>query len=85
MVEKRRKMSKYTQSQPPVSGVYHKGFKGKGMCSWCRHSMFYPQLEYKNTLYCGWYESACKLVSRNCWGIRAIRENNIRVEKKDKK
>ena len=47
------------------------GYKGKGMCQHCNFSIH--QVVYKERLSCKWYESACKLVSRNCLGIRSLK------------
>jgi len=66
-------MGNIFNSRTPDSGIYTKGFKGKGMCSHCNFSQNYPQEEYQNQLYCNWYNSACKLVSRNCLGIMSLK------------
>lgn len=65
------------QSKLPDSGIYPLGFKGKGMCSWCNRSEFYPQSEFNKQLYCHRYNSSCKQVSRNCAGIISLRKSDI--------
>lgn len=64
-------MSKITDSKPPILGVYSLGFKGKGMCAHC--SWHYINPDEPTVKICGYYGSECKLVSRNCSGIKQLK------------
>jgi hypothetical protein len=55
--------------------IFQKGYKGKGMCSHCTWSEHYPQPDLKNQLFCYWYASSCKKVSRNCLGIKLVKQD----------
>jgi len=59
------------KTREPRNGIYIQGFKGKGMCKNCGFS--YPDEDDPNFLYCSMYQSKCKLVSRNCLGIPALK------------
>lgn len=62
-----------SKSKPIDSGTYPVGFKGIGMCNNCAYSTEKQMPGYIKLL-CTWYGSACKGVSRNCSGIKAIKE-----------
>ena len=46
-------------------------YKGPGMCSNCAYSR--PSKHNPKHLACGFYASMCKLVSRNCSGIKLLK------------
>lgn len=43
------------------------GYKGKGMCKGCIYSIVRGTYGW---LFCLYYQSWCKLVSRNCLGLK---------------
>ena len=54
------------------------GYKGKGMCKACVYSK--PKQFYAGaplTLLCTWFSNECKSVSRNCSGIRNLKEEYL--------
>ena len=57
--------------------LFMQGYKGKGMCANCHYS--YERTRPGKTTkmkVCGYYGSACELVSRNCPGIRILKSPN---------
>jgi hypothetical protein len=66
--------SRINQSRPPLNGTYYVGFKGKGMCSNCGCSEAVDKEKYYYTGFlCRHYGSSCKQVSRNCTGIKYLK------------
>ena len=56
----------------PILG--EKGYKGKGMCKLCWYSELHKVGWLKNPqLYCAYYTKWCKLVCRNCIGIKDLK------------
>lgn len=54
------------------------GYKGKGMCKNCGYSDTIKTASGTPALRCEYYGSWCKLVSRNCSGIRILITPNIK-------
>lgn len=52
---------------------FYFGYKGTGMCKNCDYSQVSDKT---GSLICTWYDSACKLVSRNCKGIKSLKHGS---------
>lgn len=57
-----------------MASKFHKGYKGKGMCGACAYQQ--GTVANSNLKLCSWYQSTCKQVSRNCPGIRILKDGN---------
>lgn len=72
------KQNRPKKGEPGSNGVpaFEKRYKGPGMCAHCDESipMKQPYVGGPTNMFCCHYQKFCKLVSRNCSGIRAIKQ-----------
>lgn len=66
--------------------IFVEGYKGRGMCAKCAFSEIIKLPTNKNNvLSCKYYGSLCRLVSRNCSGIKLLKDKPLPQDKPGEK